>query len=133
MMRRNNVPPPALRASAEPLTEETPAWTNGRRITRGTTGMGASAAKQRWETAAFDDAAADENPSGAGVTIDATLARRYELCFHALDDERCAFAFPCDASGHVDLDSLDERARHDYLYARAVIGRVLARPAVRRH
>lgn len=41
-----------------------------------------------------------------------------------------ALSFPCDASGRVDLDSLAERARCNYFYARAVIGRQFAMPAV---
>jgi hypothetical protein len=55
----------------------------------------------------------------------------YELRFQSLFDEGRAFAFPCDAAGHVDLDALSERARHNYLYARAVIGREVGVPAVR--
>lgn len=54
----------------------------------------------------------------------------YELRFQSLFDEGRAYAFPCDAAGHVDMDSLSERARQNYLYARAVIGRELAMPAV---
>jgi hypothetical protein len=56
----------------------------------------------------------------------------YELRFQSLFDEGRAFAFPCDAAGHVDIDALSERARENYLYARAVIGREVALPAVRR-
>ena len=41
-----------------------------------------------------------------------------------------ALSFPCDAAGRVDLDSLGERARCNYFYARAVIGRQFAMPAV---
>ena len=43
-----------------------------------------------------------------------------------------ALSFPCDDAGRVDLDSLGERARCNYLYARAVIGREYAMPAVQR-
>jgi len=56
---------------------------------------------------------------------------RYELRFQSLFDEGRAYAFPCDAAGHVDLDSLGERARHNYFYARTVIGREFSMPAVR--
>ena len=56
---------------------------------------------------------------------------RYELRFRSLFDEGRAFAFPCDAAGHVDMDTLSERARVNYLYARTVIGREVAMPAVR--
>jgi hypothetical protein len=55
---------------------------------------------------------------------------RYELRFRSLFQEGRAVTFPCDAQGHVDMDSLSERLRHNYLYARAVIGREFAFPAV---
>lgn len=55
----------------------------------------------------------------------------YELRFCSLFDEGRAFAFPCDAEGHVDMDALSERALNNYLYARSVIGREVAMPAVR--
>jgi hypothetical protein len=58
-------------------------------------------------------------------------AAEYELRFQSLFDEGRAYAFPCDARGHVDMDALSERARHNYLYARAVIGFEVAMPAVR--
>ena len=53
----------------------------------------------------------------------------YQLCFRSLWDGR-GFAFPCDAQGRVDLDRLSESARNNYLYARAMVGRELALPAV---
>ena len=56
----------------------------------------------------------------------------YELRFQSLFDDGRALAFPCDEDGHVDMDALSERARHNYLYARAVIGREFSLPAVRR-
>jgi len=55
---------------------------------------------------------------------------RFELRFQSLFDEGRAYAFPCDAAGRVDLDSLSERARHNYLYARTVVGREFRMPAV---
>ena len=39
-------------------------------------------------------------------------------------------AFPCDCNGQVDLDALSDRARSNYLYARAVVGREYRQPAV---
>lgn len=57
--------------------------------------------------------------------------RHYELRFQSLFQEGRAYAFPCDAEGHVDLDALSERARDNYLYARAVVGREVATPLVR--
>jgi hypothetical protein len=56
----------------------------------------------------------------------------YMLRFQSLFDEGRAYAFPCDEQGHVDLDALSERARNNYLYARAVIGREVSMPAVER-
>ena len=58
-------------------------------------------------------------------------AALYELRFQSLFDAGRAYAFPCDASGHVDLDLLSDTARENYLYARAVVGRELSVPAVR--
>lgn len=55
---------------------------------------------------------------------------RFELRFRSLFHEGRALAFPCDAGGQVHLDSLSERARANYLYARVVVGREYAAPAV---
>ena len=54
----------------------------------------------------------------------------FVLCFQSLFDTGRAYAFPCDAVGHVDLDGLSERARNNYLYARTVIGRDVSTPKV---
>jgi hypothetical protein len=54
----------------------------------------------------------------------------YELRFQSLFNEGRALTFPCDAQGHVELDALSERALQNYLYARAVVGREFATPAV---
>jgi hypothetical protein len=54
----------------------------------------------------------------------------YELRFRSLFDEGRGLAFPCDAQGHVDMDTLSTRALNNYLYARSVIGREFAMPAV---
>lgn len=59
-------------------------------------------------------------------------AGAYELRFQSLFNEGRALAFPCDAQGHVDMDALSDRARGNYLYARAVVGREFATPAVLR-
>jgi len=55
---------------------------------------------------------------------------RYQLRYQSLKQEGGALAFPCDAQGHVELNDLSERARNDYLFARAVVGFHFARPAV---
>lgn len=57
-------------------------------------------------------------------------AAAYELRFRSLFDEGRGFAFPCDAQGHVDMDTLSARALNNYLYARSVVGREFAMPAV---
>jgi hypothetical protein len=54
----------------------------------------------------------------------------YELRFESLFDAGRSYAFPCDAGGHVDLDSLIDTALENYLYARAVVGREFTVPAV---
>lgn len=55
---------------------------------------------------------------------------RFELRFRSLLDEERSVVFPCDAFGRVDIDALSERTRLAYLYARTVIGREFALPAV---
>jgi hypothetical protein len=54
----------------------------------------------------------------------------FRLCFRSLFDRGRGYAFPCDGNGRVDLDELSERARNNYFYARAMVGRELAVPAV---
>ncbi|MEO8250120.1 MAG: hypothetical protein ABI589_12195 [Burkholderiales bacterium] len=58
-------------------------------------------------------------------------AEAFELRFQSLFDTGKALAFPCTASGEVDLDTLSECARRNYLFARAVVGRMFEWPAVR--
>ncbi|HEY6355707.1 MAG TPA: hypothetical protein VIY30_14565 [Burkholderiaceae bacterium] len=57
-------------------------------------------------------------------------ATAYEMRFRSLFHEGRAYVFPCNADGHVDIDSLSDRARNNYLYARTVIGREVSMPAV---
>lgn len=57
-------------------------------------------------------------------------APAFELRFSRLFGIGPALSFPCDAAGRVDFDSLGERARCNYFYARTVIGREFAMPAV---
>lgn len=54
----------------------------------------------------------------------------YLLRFRSLFESGRGYAFPCDERGRVDLDDLSESARNNYLYARAMVGRELAVPAV---
>jgi len=55
----------------------------------------------------------------------------FEIRFQSLFNEGRALSFPCDERGQVAMDSLSDRARENYLYARAVIGREYAYPLVR--
>lgn len=55
---------------------------------------------------------------------------RFQLCFRSLFHSGRGYAFPCDCSGHVELDLLSEQARNNYFYARAMVGRELTVPAV---
>lgn len=57
-------------------------------------------------------------------------ASSHQIRFQSLHNEGRALAFPCDAQGRVHLDGLSERARQNYLFARAVVGREFAYPAV---
>ena len=57
---------------------------------------------------------------------------RYELRFHSLHEPGRGVGFPCDACGQVDMDALSDGQRHHYMYARAMIGREISRPAVQR-
>ena len=55
----------------------------------------------------------------------------YELRFRPVFGDRGALAFPCDAGGQVDLDSMTDKTRIAYLYARTVVGREFFMPVVR--
>jgi hypothetical protein len=55
----------------------------------------------------------------------------FELRFTSLFNEGRGYSFPCGPTGLVDLDALSDKARLNYLFARAVVGRELSVPAVR--
>jgi hypothetical protein len=57
-------------------------------------------------------------------------AAHFQLCYRSYINGEAGFAFPCDERGHVDLDSLSDRTRIDYLYARAMVGKELDPPLV---
>lgn len=65
---------------------------------------------------------ANAQPVGAG--------HRYRLLYRALDGAARSLAFPCDSRGQIALDALTERARNNYLFARALVGRCFARPVI---
>ena len=58
-------------------------------------------------------------------------ATAFEIRFQSLHNAGRALAFPCDPEGHVNLDAVSERARDNYMFARAMIGREYAWPEVR--
>ena len=60
-----------------------------------------------------------------------TSGSDYEVRFASLFNEGRGLAFPCDRDGRVDLDHASERARNNYLFARAMVGREFAYPSVR--
>jgi hypothetical protein len=55
-------------------------------------------------------------------------ASSFQLSYRSLFNSGRGYAFPCDAQGRVDLDALSERARINYLFARAMVGRELSLP-----
>lgn len=54
----------------------------------------------------------------------------YVIQYASLRDARSVLSFPCDGQGHVDLDELSPKAIECYLFARALVGRDFAMPAV---
>ena len=62
--------------------------------------------------------------------MDSTMTQ-FELRFQSLNESSRSFVFPCDSKGLVDMDQLSAGTRNNYLYARAMVGRELALPAVR--
>ncbi|VTU45649.1 hypothetical protein SRS16P2_00255 (plasmid) [Variovorax sp. SRS16] len=60
------------------------------------------------------------------------MATDHELRFNHLFHAGRTFVFPCDAKGRVDLDSLGTRARNNYFFARALVGREVGPPTVER-
>jgi hypothetical protein len=65
------------------------------------------------------------------VVIASSTSAGYELLFRSLISARRSFVFPCNSDGDVDMDSLSERSRNNYLYARAVMGVEVEWPDVR--
>jgi hypothetical protein len=82
----------------------------------------------RHDHAAATITRAGEVHPAAGVHDDGLFVLHFQSLFHTGRD----FAFACDAQGHVDLDGMNERIRNNYLYARAMIGREVSWPSVRR-
>ena len=57
-------------------------------------------------------------------------AADFELRFQSLFQEGRALVFPCDREGRVDLDSVSDRARNSYFFAKAMVGCEYAMPFV---
>ena len=65
------------------------------------------------------------------INVPSGLAgRHFQLRFESLFNPGRGLAFPCDERGEVQLDALSERLRDNYFYARTVVGREYAPPAV---
>ena len=58
------------------------------------------------------------------------LNSSHVIKFQSLSNAGKTLVFPCDSQGRVALDELSDRARENYLYARAVVGREFAFPCV---
>lgn len=56
----------------------------------------------------------------------------FEVHYHALFRQGFELVFPCDPEGHVDLDALSDRAKKNYLFARATVGHEYSMPELRR-
>jgi hypothetical protein len=54
----------------------------------------------------------------------------YQIRFQSLFLQGRALCFPCDRNGQVDLNALTPRAMDNYLFARAMVGREFATPAL---
>ncbi|MBV8500647.1 MAG: hypothetical protein JO006_02900 [Paucibacter sp.] len=63
-------------------------------------------------------------------TYRTSASPKFLLRFQSLFHSGRALVFPCDAKGDVPLDTLSERARQNYLFARAVVGHEYATPVV---
>lgn len=59
-------------------------------------------------------------------------ALSFELRFRSLFRDGREYVFPCDSRGQVSMDTLTERARSNYLFARAMVGRDYAPPELTR-
>lgn len=62
--------------------------------------------------------------SGASHSSGEVGAERvdYKLRIQSLRDKQDVLTFPCDESGCVDMDAMDDATRNRYLYARALVG-----------
>ena len=54
----------------------------------------------------------------------------HKVRFQSLFNEGRCLSFPCNPQGHVDLETLSPRDMENYLFARAMVGREYAPPAM---
>jgi hypothetical protein len=64
------------------------------------------------------------------TTISAAASSHFEVWFESLFDHGRGLVFPCDEAGHVEIDSLSERGRSNYFFARTTLGREYATPRI---
>ncbi|WP_077035626.1 hypothetical protein [Pelomonas sp. KK5] len=56
--------------------------------------------------------------------------QHFEIRFESLFNSGRALSFPCDDHGHVDLDALPSRAKQNYFFARAMVGKDFCPPSL---
>jgi hypothetical protein len=66
-------------------------------------------------------------------TVAMPFESEFKVHFRSLLQRGFDLIFPCDRDGHVDLDAMSDGVKTSYLFARAMVGRQYASPAVRRH
>ncbi len=75
-------------------------------------------------------------PQSASKTTLADIVRTDDepthlLHFEPLSAQSAGLDIPCDPQGRVGLDALGDKLRNDYFFARALIGRLFAKPTVK--
>jgi hypothetical protein len=81
-------------------------------------------------TSGAADDSGDKPKPNPESQMNPSAATSFQLRYRSYAQPESGFSFPCDARGHVDLDALSDRARNNYLYARAMVGKELDVPAV---
>lgn len=59
-----------------------------------------------------------------------SVRQRFQLCYEPLRAGLRALCFPCNGRGEVSFADLSDRARLNYLFARACVGKLFNRPTV---
>jgi hypothetical protein len=110
----------------------TPTWRSGDCVRRFTDPNPRSIASHgqvgtRRETSDGRDGLPPEGAMNSGI-VQGCIPVQFELRFFHLFCPGRWYSFPCDAQGCVDLDSLSESLRNNYLFARALVGHELSAP-----